>query len=76
MTNDPRGLRRLSRRAEQRIRDGQARRRLAVVTDQWLAELSGGQIVPLRPVPPRAADQQTPSEHGDLGSGPPASPAA
>jgi hypothetical protein len=76
MTNDPRGLRRLSRRAEQRIRDGRARRRLALVTDQWLAELSGGQIVPLRPVPQRAANQQTRSERGDLDSGPSGSPAA
>jgi hypothetical protein len=76
MTNDPHGHRRLSKRAEQRRRDGRARRRLALVTEQWLAELGGGQVIPLRPPTPRAADQHTRSEQGWLDPGPPPSSVA
>jgi hypothetical protein len=75
MGNDTAGPRRPSQRGGKRKPDERVRRRLALVTDQWLAELRG-QVVPLRTTIPKAPRRQPSHERDDADWGPSPSSAA
>jgi hypothetical protein len=72
---DTQGHRRPSQRGGKRKPDGRVRRRLALVTDQWLAELRG-QVVPLRTTTPKAPRHQPDHERDGSDWGPSPSSAA
>jgi hypothetical protein len=68
MGNDTHGPRRPSQRGGKRKPDARVRRRLALVTDQWLAELRG-QVVPLRTTIANAPRRQPAHERDDSDCG-------
>jgi hypothetical protein len=69
MTNDTANPRRPRTRAEQRLQADRARR-LELVTDQWLAELTRGRVVPLHAKRVQGAHRLRPSKGRDRESAP------